>query len=413
MWKINGKIYDLSNFLDKHPGGRAILEACKGDDDLTATFESYHAMCNMEKIVKIMKKYEVGTCEPSKYTFNENNFYKILKKRVRNLFSNGSHRANSWWIFKSSIQVIVYIFNFIIAFYSNWSFWARVLSAMVAGHMVIQTGFGIMHDSSHFAISKNHRINDFLSNTWNAIAFWDGQLWRKHHVFRHHAFTGDALLDPDTVHFKPFIRKLVEHNPKKYWSISQIYPKTVALIVTCIFPGMFMAQGYLYNFVWLRRGFLWNMKKNLTKFSWYQLTLKLWLILSIAYGGSLVIMMMYFILANITYFVCIMPDHDTLDTHKNRISDTSNIDWGIIQVRHSGNFSTNNPLIFSCFGGINYQIEHHLFPTICHVHFNKIKPIVEQTCKEFNVPYVNHDNMYNAVASTLEMYSEVSKKKKN
>jgi cytochrome b involved in lipid metabolism len=54
MWKIHGKIYDLTNFLDLHPGGKNILKICEGNEDLTATFESYHAMCDMNKINKLM-----------------------------------------------------------------------------------------------------------------------------------------------------------------------------------------------------------------------------------------------------------------------------------------------------------------------------------------------------------------------
>ena len=57
MWKIHGKVYDLTNFLDTHPGGKLILEQCKGDDDLTAAFESYHAMSDIKIILKTMEKF--------------------------------------------------------------------------------------------------------------------------------------------------------------------------------------------------------------------------------------------------------------------------------------------------------------------------------------------------------------------
>ena len=84
MWHINGKTYNLKPFLDKHPGGKEILESCMCKDDLTATFESYHALCDMKKIESIMKKYEVSTCKPSKMSFRDNGFYKTVRKRVKN-----------------------------------------------------------------------------------------------------------------------------------------------------------------------------------------------------------------------------------------------------------------------------------------------------------------------------------------
>ena len=56
-------------------------------------------------------------------------------------------------------------------------------------------------------------------------------------------------------------------------------------------------------------------------------------------------------------------------------------DWGEIQVRNSGNFICKNKLYTRLYGGINYQIEHHLFPSICHVHYPKISKIVKDTCQ--------------------------------
>ena len=60
------------------------------------------------------------------------------------------------------------------------------------------------------------------------------------------------------------------------------------------------------------------------------------------------------------------------------------------------------------YGGINYQIEHHLFPTICHVHFEEIKPIVKDTCKEFNIPYVEHYSIYSALKSVFTHFIHVN-----
>jgi len=408
MWKIRGKRYDLIPFLDKHPGGRMILTACQGKNDLTATFESNHAFCDMKKIEQIMKKYEVGDCEKSNFTFNKNGFYRTLQTRVIKKLDH--YKSNNWWLVKSIIQAHFFLIPFILAFYSNYTFTYRLIYACIAGHMITQFGFGVMHDASHFAVSKNKYINEFLTSSWNAIAFWDAQLWMRHHVYRHHAFTGDLNLDPDVIHFKPFIRKSICEDSSKYWSISKLYPKTIALFTTCIFPGMFIGQGYLYNIIWLFRGFVWKIKlSRLYAFSLWENFLKIILVFSFFYGGSILLFMSYAIMANTTYFACIMPDHDTYETQLNHIDNINSVDWGEIQVRHSGNFATQNPWICNLFGGINYQIEHHLFPTLSHVHFKTIQPIVKKTCREFNIPYVHHNSVFDAISSTLKTYSVVGK----
>jgi linoleoyl-CoA desaturase len=65
-------------------------------------------------------------------------------------------------------------------------------------------------------------------------------------------------------------------------------------------------------------------------------------------------------------------------------------EWAIHQVRTTANFANKSKFLNWYCGGLNFQIEHHLFPRICHVHYSKIAKIVEQTCKEFSLPYVNH-----------------------
>lgn len=70
-------------------------------------------------------------------------------------------------------------------------------------------------------------------------------------------------------------------------------------------------------------------------------------------------------------------------------SDISNEkDWAKLQIMTSSNYATDSSIASMLSGGLNFQIEHHLFPTFCHVHYkSKIAPIVQKTCNEYNVPY--------------------------
>ncbi len=262
MWNIHGKTYNLKPFLHKHPGGKAVLEACMGNDDLTPIFESYHAFSNMSTIKSIMKNYEVCACQPSKTLFATDGFYRTLQKRVINQLKNNT-KADIYLIFKILVQTSLFVVNFYYVFFYSKIYTIdtidtidtiyRILSAIAAGHMLVQVGLCAMHDASHMAITKNPIINEFISNIWNAIALWDSQLWCYHHVIRHHAFTGDIDKDPDIIHFKPFIRKSREISSNKYLNISKKFPITTAILTTCIFPGMFIGQGFLYNIVWLKK----------------------------------------------------------------------------------------------------------------------------------------------------------------
>ena len=258
MWKIHGKVYDLTSFMDKHPGGRKLLEASKGDEDVTATFESYHALSDMKKIKSIMKKYEIGTCEPSAFSFDEKGFYRTLQRRVRALFKHRyGHKSNMYWCAKTCIQMVLFVASFYVAFCTYVPV-VSMLSSILCGHMYIQLGFCVMHDASHNGISRYGYVNEYLSLLWNTFAFWDSDLWSRHHSFRHHAFTGDHKLDPDIIHYKPFFRKDTDQPDKKYLKIPKPFVAYVYLFFTCIFPGQCIGQAIVY-LKWVLKGYVWKM----------------------------------------------------------------------------------------------------------------------------------------------------------
>ena len=81
--------------------------------------------------------------------------------------------------------------------------------------------------------------------------------------------------------------------------------------------------------------------------------------------------------------------------------------WAIHQMRTTANFA-NGSTFFSWFiGGLNYQIEHHLFPHICHIHYKDISKIVKSTAQEFNVPYNHHPTFLDAVKSHFRVLNQL------
>jgi linoleoyl-CoA desaturase len=397
--------------MKHHPGGSLMLEASRGED-ATAAFESYHAMCDMTKIKNIMAKYEVpntGSIAPTPVRFEDGAFYRTLKDRVRNHFksSDTSHHANWFWVVKSALQVGLFVSSFMFfCFRTDYSILARSIAAMFAGHMFIQCGFGVMHDASHHAISTNPIINERLASCWNTIALWDNRIWYKHHCIMHHSFTGSEV-DPDTIHYAPFIRKSADELYRKYRFLSTTYPYFTFLLT--IFPGMFFGQTIAY----LRgrwHGGMWRFTLPRRPTDWFESTLRITTILCLVSAARthILIPIMFFISANFWYSIAIIPDHDTFETELNLVRDISNTDWGEVQVRNSGDFSTDNPYTVNFLGGINYQIEHHLFPTICHVHLPEVAKIVRVTCEEYDIPYVCHPTIISAYLDALKKFSHLA-----
>jgi linoleoyl-CoA desaturase len=76
-------------------------------------------------------------------------------------------------------------------------------------------------------------------------------------------------------------------------------------------------------------------------------------------------------------------------------------EWAVHQIKTTANFATENKVVNWMLGGLNFQVEHHLFPRISHVHYPKINKIVKETCRDFNINYLEFPTMSSAIRSHL------------
>src|SRR5690606_25759529 len=83
--------------------------------------------------------------------------------------------------------------------------------------------------------------------------------------------------------------------------------------------------------------------------------------------------------------------------------------WAVHQLQTTLNFSAKSRILSWFVGGLNFQIEHHLFPNISHVHYKKIAPIVKQTALEYGLPYYNKKTFFNALASHGRMLYQLGR----
>ena len=422
LWNLYGNRYDLTNFLDKHPGGRRILELSRSNRDLTPLFESYHSMSNIENIKKMLNKYYVDDKGAEvTYKFEENGFYHTLKKRILAYFANDKTKIkiDTFWIFKTLIMNMVFIYTFGTAFYFSSNLLIRCLSGFIAGIVIIMIGFCMMHDSSHYALFfKNPKANETICNIINSFYLWNSDLWLVHHTINHHAYTGDPKRDPDLLYTQPIVRKSVHVGRNKYLQVSNTILPYMTYFFLFIFPGFYFGSSLMYWINWKRKGYLWRLKlpnytsvdiiSNIISFS-----INSFVIFSYFYNFNLFVWLSFIVGANTTYGMCILPDHDTFETTQNYGELGS--DWGEVQVRNSGNFENGRfgDMFCHLFGGINYQIEHHLFPSICHIHYPGISKIVKETCQDFNIPYVHHPTIYSALKDFTKSILELNKKKEN
>ena len=86
-----------------------------------------------------------------------------------------------------------------------------------------------------------------------------------------------------------------------------------------------------------------------------------------------------------------------------------NKNWYVHQMETTANFSNKKSLFSWFIGGLNYQIEHHLFPSICHVHYYELSKIVKSTAEEFNLPYHANKSFLTALKHHAAHLKEMGK----
>ena len=329
---------------------------------------------------------------------NDRDFGKTLRKRVNTYFKEnkisklGDYRM---WI-KVIVMPLLYIVPFVliltnlfsdnlIVFYGLWI----LMSLGVAG-----CGLGIMHDANHGAISKNPKVNTFISWVIN-LAGGYALNWRIQHNVLHHSFTNidgyDEDIDPSGVmRFSP-------HQPIKwFYRFQHIYAWFFYGLMTFSWAtNKDFAQITRYNKLGLIKAQGASFKKELIKLIslkliYYGIFIGLpFLLLDIAWYHILIGWFLKHFFTGLILACIFQPAHVVPETEFPLPDSQNNVsgDWYVHQLLNTANFAPGNRILSWYVGGLNYQIEHHLFPTMCHVHHKAISKIVQQTAAEFNLPY--------------------------
>jgi len=249
-------------------------------------------------------------------------------------------------------------------------------------------------------VSKKVWINRFMHTAWSDWNLWSHFGWLRHHVYGHHSYTGIWRQDPDLVNASNFIRKHPNGSYRKVYETQHVH----AWFLLALVPNQHLGQALVYL-----RGLLWSFSVFGVPMGAVTVSdLVVWISLLIpsiychfvlpfyyqSFATAFLLILVYWTTMGIGYMCNVIPNHDTLDTHKSALQEGETRDWGVQQVLASGNHSTDGDFcsrfLCSMFGGMNYQIEHHLFPAVSHVHYPQIAKIVQTTCAEFGVKYVTH-----------------------
>lgn len=397
LWKIHGQYYDLEPFLARHPGGD-VIRLGKGRD-CTALWESVHLMSDRPR--EMLLRFRVdppadASPDLNIFSWHEDGFYRTVQGRARAYFERiGSDaKATPAYFFRWCLLFLTWATLLVVGLWAG-----NIWLAALAGLTIEILDNTVSHDGSHNAISRRQWVNKLASCT-QYLYFWAHPVWANHHVFAHHSYTGVQGLDPDLDN--NFLQRKSQQQPVRWWHRAQagvtwLYlPWTMTLVQSGAYVWSLVFRQPIFGVEvepdsaeFLRAGCLWLLSIIIHFVVPFAL---------LPVPDAVAVLLAYYASQSLYYWAAVAPNHDTYATVRHGEAslgipelELNPIDWGEKQVRSTGDFQLINERCTAgmnwFFGGIQYQIEHHLFPTVSHCHYPALSPIVRATCREFGIPY--------------------------
>ena len=280
--------------------------------------------------------------------------------------------------------------------------WLALPALGLLGLTVAGIGFNIAHDAVHGAYSSNRLVNRMLG-AWFDVLGASSYNWSRAHNMVHHTFTNVPGTDHD-LEPGPFL--LLHQRPRPafiyrfqhlfafplyaftlfVWvfkkDFAQIVDRTMTGASASMLGGASMVGGKLLHF-----GLFLVLPMLVSPYAWWQVVLGYLVMLAVA-GFTLAIVFQLAHVVEGTAFPTPSPGN-------NRLADG----WASHQLRTTANFSQGSALASFFLGGLNNQIEHHLLPGVCHIHYAELAPLVREVALEHGLPYLDSGNFGQALAA--------------
>lgn len=348
-------------------------------------------------------------------------FSKELAQSVNEyLKSKNLKKFGSWKIYlKVPILFSLYLLPYILMICGVIeNHWLMLIMALTMGIGMAGIGLSIMHDANHGSFSKRPWVNKLMCYSMEVLG-GNSLNWRIQHNVLHHSFTNVHDLDED---IRPVgILRFSPNEPVKKIHKFQVYYAWFfyGLMTLSWMTNKDFAQLYRYKKKDLLKAQNISYKKAMTKMIifkaiyYFAITVMPFIFMDITWWQYLIgFFVMHFVSGSILAFI-FQPAHvipeTTFLTVENHLEDNPDESWAIHQMKTTANFENWNPILTWYVGGLNFQIEHHLFPDISHVHYPKISKIVKKVAEKHGVPYHYHKTWGGAIFNHLRLLNRLGK----
>lgn len=272
------------------------------------------------------------------------------------------------------------------------------------GFLIAGIGFNVGHDAIHGACSSRTGVNHLFGYAFTLMGA-DVAVWRNLHNSIHHNYTNIPEADGD-LHPVKWLRFYPHTDAAWYHKFQHVY--AFALYTLTTFVWVFQKDYVHTN----KEQHLIHKRGPASRRDWVELFVGKTLyyiaflvvpmiVLPLAWWQVFIGFTAMHLVAGLSLALVFQLGHLVEGTSFPNISASGKTQapWLEHQLLTSANFATRNPLASFMLGGLNFQIEHHLFPGVCHVHYPQLAPIVKQTAKEHGLPYVEYPSFTAALRS--------------
>jgi linoleoyl-CoA desaturase len=353
-----------------------------------------------------------------KVSFNSGNpaFYTSVKTAVDQYFNqSGKKKTGNFFLYsKSIVFILLAVCLYMILLVAPMTPLPRILFSLLFGFVLACIGFNIMHDANHGSYSSRKWVNEALGLTLNALG-GNSFIWKQKHNIIHHTYTNIDGMDDDIAK-SPFVRMCSSQLWVPAHRLQHIYTPILYAFSSIIWILFQDFEKYFRKKIVGRP--LTRMSASEHVIFWISKILYLLFYIAVpivltGWQSWLLFFLCMHIGLGLTLSIVFQLAHVVEETKFDSASGAAKQienEWAVHQVITTSNFSVNNRIISWFVGGLNYQIEHHLFPRISHIHYPALSRLVQAECTVFHLPYNTLPTFRAAVDSHFRFIRKLGRK---
>jgi len=334
-------------------------------------------------------------------------FQADLKRRAEQYFEGaGRSRQGGFPMLFKTLTIVAWLaVSWALLVFAPVNAWQAALLSVSVGLAIAGIGFSVMHDANHGSYSSNPRINQIVSFSLDLIGA-SSFLWRQKHNLMHHTFTNISGVDADIETGSPMLRlapwqpRLKHHRfqhvyvwllygvfPLEWWFVDDLRELASGRIAGRPFPkarGWALTRTLVGKAIFVAWAFLIPVLFHPT-----------WKVIPLFALGLFVLGN---VIASVFQLAHCVSEADFLEAP---LGGEMKTEWAEHQVNTTVDFARKNKFLSWYLGGLNYQVEHHLFPRVCHLHYPALSALVEESCAAHGIRYRAEPSLVSALSSNV------------